>query len=52
MSLAARTGGDDLEDDDYYEPEDVPAFFAQGMEVDAAEKQRTNTKKKAKIVTF
>lgn len=53
MFLGARTGGDDLEDDDYYEPEDVPAFtIPEGLEENTAGQQRTKTKAKTKIVTF
>lgn len=56
---APRPGGDDLEDDDYYEPDDVPSAHA---DVDGTEDNGTGVrgkvagraapKKKAKIVMF
>lgn len=58
-----RSGGDDLEDDDYYDPEDVPAapFEADGTEdpfgaaagpVSGRAGGGVAAKKKSKVVVF
>ena len=68
MLGSSRSGGDDLEDDNYYEPEDVENLYADatsdgvddkmpiggGMEGPAQQQQgqKTQGKKKAKIVVF